>query len=129
MTRSRLAVPLSHYRRHHQLEHARSMRREPTPSEAALWDLLRRRDAFGFRTKRQPVVGPYIPDFVVPCVRLVVEIDGSVHDGRELADARRQADLELLGYSVLRFSAREIMRNPPAAARRVAAEVARLRGA
>ena len=50
-------------------------------------------------------------------------------DGRELTDERRQADLELLGYSVLRFSAREVMRNPPAAARRVAAEVARLRGA
>ena len=126
MNRSRLVLPLTHYRRNHQLEHARSMRRQPTPSEAALWAILRHRDALGFRTKRQMVIGPYIADFVVPSVRLVVEVDGSVHHGRELADERRDADLVLLGYSVLRITAWEVMRSPVHAARRVAAEVARL---
>ena len=126
MNRSRLSVPLTHYRRNHQLQHALEMRRLPTPSEAALWAILRHRDALGFRTKRQMVIGPYIADFVVPSVRLVVEVDGSVHHGRELADERRDADLVLLGYSVLRITAWEVMRSPVHAARRVAAEVARL---
>ena len=127
MPRSRLAVPLTHYRRNHQLQHALEMRRQPTPTEAALWAILRHRDALGFRTKRQSVIGRYVADFVVPSVRLVVEVDGSVHHGRELADARRSADLELLGYSVFRLTAGEVMRSPGHAAGRVAAEVARLR--
>ncbi len=127
MPRSRLAVPLTHYRRNHQLQHALEMRRVPTPSEAALWAVLSHRDALGFRTKRQMVVGPYITDFVVPSVRLVVEVDGSAHHGRELADERRQADLELLGCSVFRVTAGEVMRSPVHVAQRVAAEVARLR--
>ena len=127
MPRSRLAVPLTHFRRNHQLQHALAMRRLPTPSEAALWAILRHRDALGFRTKRPSVIGRYVADFVVPSVRLVVEVDGSAHQGRELADARRQADLELLGYTVFRLTAREVMRSPEQAARRVAAEVTRLR--
>ncbi len=126
MHRSRLSIPLTHYRRNHQLEYAREMRRVGTPSERALWEQLRHRDAIGFRTKRQVVVGPYIADFVVPSVRLVIEIDGGAHYGRELADERRDADLQLLSYSVLRLSADEVMRSPVAAARRVAAEVSRL---
>lgn len=126
MRSSRLSIPISLFRRNHQLVYARHQRRAPTASEAVLWSVLRHRHVIGFRTKRQPVVGPYVPDFVVPSVRLVIEIDGSAHHGKELADAFRTRELEAIGYSVLRLTARQVMRSPLAAAGVVAAEVHRL---
>ena len=110
MSKSRLAVPISPFRREHypfgyrearQLQYARSMRRKPTASEGALWAVLRSREHMGFRVKRQVVLGRYVADFVVPSVRLVVEVDGSAHYGREGADAMRTRNLEFLGYSVI----------------------------
>lgn len=127
MSKSRLAVPISLFRREHQLQYARSMRRKPTASEGALWAVLRSREHMGFRVKRQVVLGPYVADFVVPSVRLVVEVDGSAHDGREGADAMRTRNLEFLGYTVMRVSAAEVLRSPVAGALAVAAEVVRLR--
>ncbi len=115
------------FRRHPLLEFARSMRRQPTRSEHALWQVLKMRDIVGFRTKRQAIVGEWIVDFLVPSVRLVVEVDGSVHQGRELADAQRAAGLARLGYSIMRLAAEDVARDPVAAALHVAAEVERLR--
>ena len=102
MTRSRPSLPMSLFRRNHQLVYARYQRRAGTASERALWNALRDRTYWGFRTKRQVVLGPYVADFVVPSVKLVVEVDGSAHYRRELADAIRTRELEALGYSVLR---------------------------
>ena len=129
MPKSLLAIPLTLFRHEHQLAYARQMRRRPTASERLLWSRLRQRTVLGFRTKRQPVVGPYITDVLVPAVRLVIEVDGSAHFGRELADARRQADLELLGYSVFRVSAEDVMRDVGSVVRSIAATVALLRAA
>lgn len=99
---------------------------------SALWleserIVLRLRQILGFRTKRQAVLGPYVADFVVPSVSLVIEVDGSAHDGRGLADAHRTANLALLGYSVIRVTASAVMESPVAVACVIAAEVARLR--
>ena len=115
------------FRRHPLLEFARAHRREPTRSEHALWSVLKMRHVVGFRTKRQAIVGEWIADFLVPSVRLIVEVDGSVHEGRELADAQRTAGLARLGYSVMRLTADDGPRDPIPAALRVPAEVDRLR--
>jgi very-short-patch-repair endonuclease len=72
---------LTHYTRQRQLEHARLMRRAPTRSEALLYALLRR-NAGGFRFRRQVVIGRFIVDFLVASVGLIVEIDGGVHVGQ-----------------------------------------------
>jgi very-short-patch-repair endonuclease len=73
---------------------ARGMLHEPTPSEEALWQLLRG-GALGVSFKRQVVLGErYIADFFAPSVGLVVEVDGSVHRGRRSADRGRDAKLQ-----------------------------------
>jgi type I restriction enzyme R subunit len=50
-------------------------------------------------------VGPYIADFCCTEVRLIVELDGSVHGqpSQAKSDARRDAQLKTLGYTVLRL--------------------------
>src|SRR5688572_16830341 len=63
-----------------------------SPSERQLWACLVNKK-LGVLFRRQYVLGEYIVDFAAPSVRLIVEVDGSAHLGREHADARREAQL------------------------------------
>jgi very-short-patch-repair endonuclease len=83
---------------------ARISRRTPTASEALLWAALRR-NQLGVSFRRQQPIGPFIVDFYCPAQRLIIEVDGKVHEGREERDSERQALLEAVGYRVVRFSA------------------------
>ena len=84
---------------------ARELRGDMTPHEHAAWDELRKR-RLGVRFRRQVPIGPYIADFACLAKKLVVEIDGSVHDFQD--DTRRTAFLEGRGFTVLRFSNDEV---------------------
>ena len=104
---------------------AREQRKAPTRSEALLWAQLRGRK-LGARFRRQAVLGRFIVDFYAPCHRLVVEVDGSVHDSpeRQARDAARQAELELLyGARFVRLPAWLVERDLASALRRVRAEL------
>src|SRR5262245_12587056 len=82
-----------------------------TPSEAALWRLIRGGNA-GVWFRRQVVVGRYIADFVAPRARLVIEVDGAYHARRRAADARRDRVIAKLGYRMLRLDAELILKRP-----------------
>jgi len=97
---------------------AQAMRLAPTASEGALWRLLRAQQ-LGVRFRRQVPVGRYIADFVAPSARLIVEVDGGIHDGRVQLDARRDRALSRLGYRVLRLSAQSVLEQPEMALARV----------
>ena len=87
---------------------ARSMRRRMTRSEQRLWKELRKLDA-NFR--RQAPIGPYFADFACYARKLVIEVDGGVHERLEavqLRDIERQRWLEGEGFTVLRLTDREI---------------------
>jgi hypothetical protein len=60
----------------------------------------------GLHFRRQHPVGPYITDFYCAAARLVIEIDGQVHDDNAAAvhDARRTAYLEKEGLVVYRVT-------------------------
>lgn len=82
---------------------ARSLRRPLTPAEAVLWKHLRGRRLGGSKFRRQQPIGPYIADFFCPAARLVVELDGDTHVGREAHDAARDEYLRAVGCRVIRF--------------------------
>ncbi len=86
------------------IEVAREFRKEPTRSEAILWDALRGKNLDGIKFRRQQPVGYFIVDFYNSECRLVVEVDGLIHKSQQEADASRQKILEELGLSVLRSS-------------------------
>jgi very-short-patch-repair endonuclease len=79
------------------------MRRAPTYGEKRLWKELRE-TALHFR--RQAPLGPYIVDFVCHEHRLVIELDGGVHDLPEVLarDEVRELWLTGRGYRVMRFA-------------------------
>lgn len=83
------------------LDHARAMRRKPTPPEGRLWFRLRRKQLDGLRFRRQVVMDRYIADFYCPAARLVVEIDGATHVD-ELHDMERNAWMRSQALRVLR---------------------------
>ncbi len=110
----------SAHRRAELAAYAARMRHSPTRSEAALWAALSGRRVGGVQFRRQYVLGGrWIADFAAPAARLVVEVDGSAHCGRERHDARRDRALAALGWRVLRLEAELVLRDLPAAVRRV----------
>jgi very-short-patch-repair endonuclease len=79
-----------------------------TPSEALLWAELRDRRFHGTKWRRQQKMGRFVVDFFCSEHKLVVEVDGGVHRGREDADMQRQRALECTGVRFVRFSAGEV---------------------
>ena len=82
---------------------ARALRGSQTGAEGRLWARLRGRGADGLRFRRQHPIGPYVADFYCAETRLVVEIDGDTHVGKEGHDAGRSEYLAERGYRVVRF--------------------------
>ncbi len=103
----------------HPSEAARTLRRRGTPAETILWEALRDRRLDGRKFRRQHPVGEFIADFCCPAARLIVEVDGSVHDGRAGADETRDATLLHHGYRVLRLRNAQVQRDLPAALQRI----------
>ncbi|HEV7228683.1 endonuclease domain-containing protein [Brevundimonas sp.] len=74
---------------HHDRAHAtaRLLRKAPTIPERNLWTLIRNRQVANLRFRRQHPIGPYVVDFCCLRAKLIVELDGGVHDLREAEDA------------------------------------------
>ena len=88
-----------------EIDKAREIRQTPTETEQAAWRLLRGLRSRGFKFRRQHPVGPYLADFCCTELRLIVELDGSVHGqpSQAKSDARRDAHLKSMGFTVLRL--------------------------
>jgi very-short-patch-repair endonuclease len=85
------------------------MRREPTPAEQKLWQKLRHKQLLGFKFRRQHVIDRFIVDFYCREARLVVEVDGEVHQYTQQEDAIRQEFLESLGLRVVRLRNEDVL--------------------
>lgn len=83
------------------VEVARQFRKEPTPSEDVLWQALRGKKLEGRKFRRQQPIGSFIVDFFCSSERLIVEVDGGIHETQKEYDRQRQSLLESLG---LRFA-------------------------
>src|SRR5258708_32554958 len=85
-----------------------------TKAEACLWKYaLSTSQMKGYKFRRQRPVINFIADFMCKELMLVIEVDGISHDDERaiLKDERRQAALEAAGFTVLRFSDREVLNN------------------
>ena len=84
---------------------ATRLRKSMTGTELRIWIRIRGRRMDGWKFRRQHPIGPFVVDFYCPAARLVVEVDGPIHEFEEnwAYDMRRQAWLENKGYRVLRI--------------------------
>ncbi len=97
------------------IEIAREFRKEPTEGEKVLWQALRGKKLDGIKFRRQQPIGYFVVDFYTSVYRLIVEVDGPIHDHQEKADRARQDILEVLGLTVFRIKTEIPERNLPLA--------------
>ena len=91
---------------------AQALRNDSTPAEALLWSkVLRARQFHGYQFNRQFPIQKYIADFVCRRLKLIIEIDGYSHNFKAREDRQKDKDLTELGYTVVRFSEKEVRRD------------------
>ncbi|MFA6270098.1 MAG: DUF559 domain-containing protein [Candidatus Paceibacterota bacterium] len=92
------------------IERRVELRKNQTPTEEKLWFFLRGNKLNGVKFKRQHSIGGYIPDFYCAKKKLIIELDGEIHNTTEAReyDEVRDKFFKELGYTTLRFLNREI---------------------
>ncbi|MBK8517348.1 MAG: endonuclease domain-containing protein [Saprospiraceae bacterium] len=102
------------------LQNARDHRKNPTPAEKFVWDKLRNKKFCGLKFNRQYLIEYkqildnklfYIADFHNFEYKMIIEIDGRIHQQQQEYDQERQADLEAIGYKVIRFTNEDVIGN------------------
>ena len=95
-----------------------------TPAERILWARLRRRQLHGAYFRRQHAIGSFIVDFVCTAAKLVIEVDGEIHDKQsEYGHERDMWLIQQSGYRILRFANIQVIRDIEAATAVIAAAV------
>ncbi len=90
-------------------ESAKQLRKNLTPAEIKLWEALRNRQLSGLKFRCQHPVGRFIVDFYCPSKKLVVEVDGEIHQQQHEYDQARTEVFESYGYKVLRFTNQQVL--------------------
>ena len=96
------------------------LRSRMTPAEQVLWEALRDRRLNGLRFRRQHPAGRFILDFYCSRLKLVVELDGGVHEARVEQDAARTLYLGTYGYRVIRFRNEDVLTDLPTVLEQIA---------
>ncbi len=93
-------------------ENAKANRKNPTETEAILWENLRA-SKLDYKFRRQHPIENYITDFVCLDVWLIVEIDGGYHltEEQKESDKTRDNFLKEIGFTTLRFTNEEVLNN------------------
>lgn len=91
---------------------AKRQRKEMTPSEKKLWDLLRTIEGRTFR--RQPAIDAYVFDFGEYGARLLIEIDGSIQRLPEVQenDKAKEKHAFAQGFNLIRFVNHDVWDRP-----------------
>jgi very-short-patch-repair endonuclease len=111
--------------------HLPEFRGNLTPQERVLWEALRGRKLDGAKFRRPHPLGAFVLDFYCSGLRLIVELDGNIHDDstRKARDARRDAHLITHGNHVVRIINMEVVLDLQTVLARLSAVIADLRRA
>ncbi len=99
--------------RENKLAFARTLRKNMTEAEQWLWEALRKKRLAGTKFRRQVPLGAFIADFLSYGVRLVIEVDGPVHDRQIDYDRERDLCWQDMGFDVLRFTNDQVLKDLP----------------
>jgi len=90
---------------------ARELRKNETEAEKILWPRINKNQVLGFRFRRQHPINKFIADFFCVELKLVIEIDGSVHDITEYHehDLGRTEVFNDFNITVIRFTNDQIL--------------------
>ena len=92
---------------------ARSLRTTSTKAEARLWSEILSKGRTGYTFLRQRPIGNFIADYLFKELMLVIEVDGYSHNFKTEEDHLRDNSLAELGFTTLRFTDEEVMKDLP----------------
>lgn len=83
----------------------------PTQAEEVLWHALKTKKLHNYKFRRQHIIDRFIADFVCLKKRLVIEVDGSIHQlpENQVSDEVRTKILAEKGFNVIRFTNEEVL--------------------
>ena len=102
-------------------EKARELRQRTTEAEKILWECLKEKKLNNLRFRRQHPIFQYIADFYCHEAKLVVELDGAIHDSEENKkyDINRDFVMRNFEIEVLRFRNNEVFQDIDAVLKRI----------
>ena len=92
---------------------AKELRDKLTPAESILWEKLSGNKFLGFKFRRQHPIGCFIADFYCHKAKLVIELDGNIHEVPENKEYDQGRDYEMreMGLKVIRFTNEQVLSN------------------
>lgn len=86
-----------------------------TDSEKNLWEELRNNKLEGLKFRRQHPVNRFIADFYCQSLKIIIELDGGIHNDPyvQMKDKLRQGELEYFGLKIIRFEKNDVILNLP----------------
>ena len=95
---------------HYLKERRKELRNNPTKYEELLWKKLVNKKLDGLKFRRQHSLNHYIVDFYCATYKLVIEVDGEIHNRTENQenDGLRDHVLKELGYHTIRFTNQQV---------------------
>jgi very-short-patch-repair endonuclease len=90
---------------------AKELRKDETKAEKILWNKLNKNQMMGLQFRRRHPINRFIADFYCARIKLVIEVDGSIHElpENEAYDIGRSEILNDFGITVIRFSNEQII--------------------
>ena len=116
-------------------ERVLEMRKNPTEAEKKLWRYLRKNNltpalperkgenADGYHFRRQQIIDRFIVDFVCLSEKLVIEVDGDIHDYKQKEDKERTDILRILGFKIIRFKNEEVLSDTDGVIKKISEEL------
>ena len=89
---------------------AAHLRRNSTRAEEILWKRLQNNQIEGIHFRRQHPFDKYVPDFYAHTVKLVIELDGDIHNEKsvQFTDENRELNLKLYNLHILRYKNEDV---------------------
>ncbi|MFM7486612.1 MAG: DUF559 domain-containing protein, partial [Cytophagales bacterium] len=104
-------------------DNARENRKKPTEAEDKFWQAVRD-STLGVKFRRQHAIGSFIVDFVCIEKKLVIELDGSIHNNQKREDEERTKIIEGHGFRVVRFANDQVLNSLSEVLQKVQSELA-----
>ena len=105
---------------------AKKLRANMTASEKILWKKLRTNKLLKLHFRRQQIIDGFIVDFYCHKTKLIIEVDGEIHQNRIEYDNLREEILTSRDLFTLRFTNKEIKNNLKSVLKRIT-EISRSR--
>jgi len=107
---------------------AKELRKNETEAERILWSKLSKNQIIGLQFRRQHPINIFIADFYCPKLKLVIEIDGSIHEISEYQDhdSGRSEFMNDFGITVIRFTNEQILNDLNGTVNQIECEVKKL---